>query len=311
MFLSPYRGMKGRNKWSGTDTENLFLKNKNTFDMCYPMLKWKYATENVTYKYNNAGFRNNSDFNEDTDFSNSYAVFGCSFVEGIGNHSNETIPSYIERKTGVVTYNFGLGGTGPDVIFFNVLKLMSFKNPPKKIFILWPEYARFSHYHLKVENEKVVSRDDDKNILALGVNLMHFAEFKKNYRPNYLVDTEILYYNKLLYMSRLRDLLGNRLIEMDILEHSISLDSPDKDAVSHAFGWSNIDEKYINDSNWILNNWFCRDIVVNNHKLERASKSLTDDFVLGLLKLSVGGHWGSAKNEIVADLLISKMRGKL
>lgn len=310
MFLSHYIVYDPKNSlkdWSGTDSEELFLRNKKTFDMCYPTLNWRYANEKVTYKYNNVGFRNNEDFNEDTDFSNSYAVFGCSFIEGIGNHLNETIPHYIQQTTGVKTYNFGLGGTGCDVLFFNVLKLMSFKKPPKKIFILWPEHARFTHYKLKLENENVVSDIGKKNITMFGVHTMNNAEFKNNYKPNYMVNAEILYSNKLLYMSRLRDLFGDRLIEMDVLEHTISLDTPDNAAVNHAFGWNNIDEKYINDPNWIINNWFCRDIVINNIRLERVKDNLTAEFLVNFLRTGASGHWGSAKNKIIADLLISKM----
>jgi hypothetical protein len=320
MFFSHYiisNPRHARKQWSGTDSEDLFLRNKRTFEMYYPKLtklKWRYANKKVTYNYNNVGFRINENINEDTDFSNAYAVFGCSFIEGIGNYLNETIPHYIEQKTGVKTYNFGLGGTGCDVVFFNVLKLMSFKKPPKKIFILWPEHARFSHYNLKLENGNPISDKSQKNITLFGIHTMNLKEFKQNYKPDYLVNSEILYSNKLVYMSRLRDLFGDILVELDVLEYSSRpelQDSSDNIAVNKSFGWNNVDEKYITDPNWIINNWFCRDIMINNSRLEQLKDVITDNQLVDFLKRSANGHWGQAKNKIIADLLISKMRGQL
>lgn len=104
---------------------------------------WIYRTETITYQYNNHGHR----CIEINDLSEGYILFaGCSHTEGIGLKLERTYPYLVSQHYQRPYYNLALGGTGPDVVMFNIMGFLSkVKIKPSVVVIQWPDFSRFFH----------------------------------------------------------------------------------------------------------------------------------------------------------------------
>jgi hypothetical protein len=123
--------------WSSSDSEEKFKKN--------PVAG--YTETSIVYKYNSHGYRTKEfDFNL-TD--SNILCFGCSHTEGIGVREEDTWPSKLQDKfPNHTVYNLGDAGASGDTVTRILLNSCSiFK--PSKVFILWPEIARFETYSYK------------------------------------------------------------------------------------------------------------------------------------------------------------------
>ena len=103
---------------------------------------WKWRKKTILYKYNNLGFRCDFDFDGEFDFSDYIVVLGCSHVEGVGNHVNGTIPTLLSNISNEKVINMGVGGNSNEVIYQNLIWLLSRKHRPKKIIVLWTSLYR-------------------------------------------------------------------------------------------------------------------------------------------------------------------------
>lgn len=103
---------------------------------------WYYRSTDITYEYNSLGHRCKNI--EDIDLDNYLLFSGCSHTEGIGLELEKTFPYLIAERFGMDYYNIALGGSGVDVMTYNLITWMStVKKPPKAVIILRPVLTRF------------------------------------------------------------------------------------------------------------------------------------------------------------------------
>lgn len=104
---------------------------------------WVYRKLRIEYLYNSLGHR----AKEPDKLKPNFIMFtGCSQTEGVGLPVESTYSSLIAEKFRSDYYNIALGGTGPDVVYYNLKKWFESKLPkPRLVVIQWPEPLRYSH----------------------------------------------------------------------------------------------------------------------------------------------------------------------
>jgi lysophospholipase L1-like esterase len=131
-------------KWSGVDTESLYLKN---LDLMEPT--WRYATKEVVYNRNALGYRT-KELSAVTD-NNFFMVFGCSFTEGEGLAEDEMWANMLSDRLGIPVINHAKGGGNSELVYLN--SLLFLKNSasvrPKFVVIQWPDPARMMYKSLE------------------------------------------------------------------------------------------------------------------------------------------------------------------
>lgn len=288
------------NKFCETDNEAIFAGTYKTAIKLEKTLgiKWRYTTEEITYHINKNGLRERQSFDEDYDFSGKYVVLGCSFVKGIGVAEEHTISSYIEKSTGIRTYNFGNGGSGPDIVFYNAIWLAGLKNPPKKIFIVWPQTHRFSLFkvtHDKENNSFTMPGPRSttvKSFLPSCVTDNNMVEYRKYFTPTMMLEPDFQSGNKLIYQQILRSTWGSQLVEMDVFDsssynQSFSGPEPLSEIKSYQYNKATPEE--------VVNDWLARDMKYTEY--QRIAKGRTG---LGTC------HFGPKVYEGMAKWLISQ-----
>lgn len=102
-------------------------------------ISWKYHRNQIQYRYNNAGHRS-----EDLHVTNEkYILFtGCSITEGIGLANEELFANNVASNFGMLSYNLGLGGSGPDLMSLNLSLWLQQHNKPQAVVVQWPEPNR-------------------------------------------------------------------------------------------------------------------------------------------------------------------------
>jgi len=106
-------------------------------------MDWYYRDNPITYIRNSLGHRCKDI--KDIDFNNYFLTTGCSNTEGIGLHLEDTYPYVLSKKLNCDYYNLGLGGTGIDILFYNLITwLCKVKQKPKFVVLQNPDYTRFS-----------------------------------------------------------------------------------------------------------------------------------------------------------------------
>lgn len=153
--LIGYEPSACRQSFSGSDDFSTFDHNlrKQPED-------WLYRTFQVDYIRNRSGHRSKNHYELDKDY---FLFVGCSHTEGIGVAVEHTFASVVSRHFGVDHYNMGMGGMGPDVVYYNLYHFLKNGFPkPKFVFIQWPEPVRYAH---------TVEGDDDRilNHLESGI----------------------------------------------------------------------------------------------------------------------------------------------
>jgi hypothetical protein len=125
-------------RFSGGDSEDRFNQNLKS-----QPADWYYRFNELTYDINKLGHRSKNI--EDTDLDNYILFTGCSHTEGVGLELEKTFPYLTAKELGVDYYNLALGGTGIDVMTYNLLMWITrVKKLPKALVILWPQTTRFS-----------------------------------------------------------------------------------------------------------------------------------------------------------------------
>lgn len=140
IYIDDFIGMS-KNKnifFSHQDSENKFNESLKTAPN-----DWYYRNNPITYLTNKLGHRCKDI--EDIDLDNYFLTTGCSNTEGIGLHLEDTYSHVLSKKLNCDYYNLGLGGTGIDVLFYNLITWLSkVKQKPKFIVLQNPNYTRFS-----------------------------------------------------------------------------------------------------------------------------------------------------------------------
>ena len=224
-------------------------------------VNWRYLYEKINYNININGLRADENFDENYDFSNTYVVLGDSFVKGIGVGEQDTIPAYVEKQSGIKTLNFGNGGTGCDVVFFNAMWLSGLKNPPKKIFVVWPQTHRFSRFYVNYDSDnKTFERSGPHNRIVdayIPHTCLKKKEFAKFFKMDIMVEPSIQSGNKLMYQQILRNTWGSKMVEMDVLDPS---EYNKTFQGIHIMNEIRHDHFYSATPEEILNDWIARDI---------------------------------------------------
>ena len=114
---------------------------------------WRWLIDEIDYNFNNHGFRCDFDFADDFDFSNYVVFVGCSHIEGLGVDVNGTIPALFESITNQPVINMGMGGASNEVIFQNIIWLLSRKHRPKRIVVCWTSLYRDLWFHKDMSTE--------------------------------------------------------------------------------------------------------------------------------------------------------------
>lgn len=127
-------------KFSGSDTEELFIKN-NKSKSTYDLLK-KFGWDQpdvISYTYNQHGFRC-----EEFDSRPCGIALGCSFTEGTALPIDQTWPSILTKMSGIHVWNLGAGGASIDTTF----RILDFYLPrlkPRFVCLLQPPNSRYEY----------------------------------------------------------------------------------------------------------------------------------------------------------------------
>jgi hypothetical protein len=170
--------------WRPADNEKSFRKNSKRSSN-----DWIYQTKEVTYSYNEQGFRERP-FDE-VDWKESVVVFGCSHVEGVGLALEDTLVKQLEKIIKRPVINLGIGGTGVDLACWNSLILHESYPTPKAIVQVWSSLNRYADY----KNEQLSSHTpagDRKFIAQLN------WEFRSK---KYIETDRVLWKDKVAYIA--------------------------------------------------------------------------------------------------------------
>lgn len=132
----------------------------------------------ITHYYNSNGHRTK----DLKDLDNDYILsLGCSHTEGVGLELNETYSHRISQSLNLDYYNMGVGGSGCDVAFYNLMTFLSKqKNKPKIIVFQWSFHLRFARFStekndgLHVQSEGSWSTSAPSEFAILGERIQYF-----------------------------------------------------------------------------------------------------------------------------------------
>jgi len=130
-----------------TDSKVNFIKNAKTQGP-----NWEYLNLKFNYIRNSFGHRC-VDFSE-LNQNNYILCGGCSLIEGIGIPVENRFSDIVSTALNCDMYNLGLGGTGNDAIFYNLVTWFTkIKNKPKLVIINWgPAHRMFT-----INDEKIIA----------------------------------------------------------------------------------------------------------------------------------------------------------
>ena len=149
--------------FTGSDTQESFDNNLKTKPN-----DWYYRTNQISYVRNNNGHRCKNI--EELDLDNYILFAGCSHTEGIGLKLEDTYPYLLSQKLSCDYYNLSIGGTGIDVLNYNLVTWFAkIKKPPKLLIVQWPHIVRLTLQNLPDDptafySYGIWSAKDDKKI---------------------------------------------------------------------------------------------------------------------------------------------------
>jgi hypothetical protein len=192
---------------------------------------WEYRNKEFMYLRNSNGHRSKelSEINMD----NYILCTGCSFTEGIGIPSDARYTDILASMLNTDVYNLGLGATGNDIIFYNLVTWLSVvEKKPKLIVVQWSSPIRFS-----VKNNK-----SKNTIIPKGPWHGDTARFSTmGYENNYF-HTKTWSYKQLL-----RKMIDVPMIEILLMEDDTTGISSDQEII--------IDSEYTIDTARDLMHW--------------------------------------------------------
>ena len=128
----------GNINFHGSDSKELFEHN-----LKIQPVNWYYRTHEITYIHNSNGHRCREI--KDIDLNNYILFAGCSHTEGTGLELEKTYPYILSKKMNCDYYNLGLGGTGIDVLTYNIVTWFSkIKKLPKLLIVQWQRESRIT-----------------------------------------------------------------------------------------------------------------------------------------------------------------------
>ena len=277
-----------------TDTIEAFRKIKPVMPKY-----WRWHTDTIGYRYNTQGFRNNVDFDK-VDWKNSYVVFGCSMITGVGQPLDGTIVEYLRLKLDEPVINMGSAGGSSEVVFNNFIKMITDYGVPKGCIFLWPEPSRQLddlHYVTHSHYENDWRRIDIHPTIA---KVKHINDGKPFYRRNLFRHT-IRAMIKGTYISEIVNpefIIAPGKVPISVPKESKQLvlypDFPEflNNDLKRTNGhlpqdWPSVSTK---SKEWYLNNWCARDIGTYSEENGPA-----------------GSHMGPFVNKAIADCLFDRL----
>ena len=221
-----------------SDAENLHEKNKNKLGDI-----WFYTNQKISYDLNSDGFRG-PEFNT-IDWSNTIAVFGCSYIFGTGLAETSTISNCIKSKTKCNVINLGVEGLSNYSILHNMIQFKK-KYNPKICIILWTDASRITYQ----------TKNKDYYITAWEVSTGEIRKVVPDIKPSYLLSEDILQKDQLYQevASMIPDVYTLHSHEIDTIsickEHFGVKDVKKLDMqlvnryLARDIGWSKINECY-------------------------------------------------------------------
>ena len=120
----------------GSDSKELF-----EYNLKVQPADWYYRTHEITYIRNSNGHRCREI--KDIDLDNYILFVGCSHTEGVGLELEKTYPYLLSQKMNCDYYNLAVGGTGIDVLNYNIVTWFAkVKKPPKLLIVQWQRQGR-------------------------------------------------------------------------------------------------------------------------------------------------------------------------
>ena len=105
-------------------------------------------------------------------FNDTVWYFGCSITYGEYVEDQQTAPFHLACRTGLPIDNLGICGGSPDLVYFQIQKLIN-KHNPKCIIIQWPDVLRT----FKIVNDQIVK---------LGVWELRLGSYAQQTHPEIL-----------------------------------------------------------------------------------------------------------------------------
>lgn len=296
--------------WSGSDTEDLFNKNISYIKKYKGDFRdWTYLSNEITYCYNNKGFRCDFDITENFDFSEYTVFLGCSHVEGIGTENRCTIPELYSKKTNEKVINLGCGGASNEVIYHNLCWLLAQSPKPKKIILIWSYPSRSS---MVFPVDSIADNDKCRVSLFHVPTSYHEAvakipQIKSYYKPPYFTDHNII--QSCLYFELIKELSKTtKIYDFNIFSgREVFEDTPgfSKEIISRFENdfvfWENT-QSYIlntlrNTDNFgkTISLLYGRDLVMNYNQ---SPSAIASTFA------HIHGHYGIAVNKKIVDYII-------
>lgn len=206
MILGQYNLFKVRAcnhtyNWLDGDTEELYKKN-----LTLQPANWFYRNNPITYKYNSNGFRCVEI--DALNFDNYILFLGDSHSEGIGLHLEHTYPYQVSKKLYKSYYNLSIGGTGLDIMLYNLMSWLHTFPHPKYIVLFYTENTRsllkgigdfeYANIGVKWTQSKTGNNEDIKKFLVLG-DLIGFFHSRIHLYVN-IIDS-VLKFHKIPYKN--------------------------------------------------------------------------------------------------------------
>jgi hypothetical protein len=115
--------------WESTDTEELYKENfnKKTTRALLEKYNWIDTENDITYEYDDCGFRINSTYDIKSD--KRLLVLGCSTTFGVGLKAEQTWPWIIGKKLNYKVFNLAVVGTGLSNMFMKLMYWLPKINP--------------------------------------------------------------------------------------------------------------------------------------------------------------------------------------
>jgi len=132
----------------------------------------------IVRKYNSNGHRSKDI--KDLKLDNYILFAGCSHTEGYGLEIEEVYPHHVSSALNMDYYNLGVGGSGCDVMFYNLMTwLFKYQHKPKLIVLQWSFPLRFARMHddgdpEHVQTEGSWSEDKQASFAITGERIGYF-----------------------------------------------------------------------------------------------------------------------------------------
>lgn len=168
--------------WSGSDLQDIFENNKLTQPN-----DWYYNHCSITYKLNEYGHRSKPLHQID---ENNYILFaGCSHTEGIGLELQKTYPYVLSNTLNSDYYNLAIGGTGIDVLLYNLIGFRhTIKTLPKILVVQWPEFTRFSIFG----NDEISTKSITQNLTDNLANFIVSGDLEGYFKSKQIISKKII-----------------------------------------------------------------------------------------------------------------------